>query len=145
MNLFDDEAPLGPATGEKPPLELLSELERNQSDEVRRQRKHFRLQMRVRVTLQPANASALLSLKMQGTTGDLSEGGCCVLFPMPVQVGDVYRLTFDRTQLDVPMIFVRCLRCRLLREDAYEAGFRFFAPLTLPDHVPGAVVSHQEH
>lgn len=140
MSLFDDEPVFGPSTNGKPPLDLLSELEQNRSDEVRRQRKHFRLQVRLRVTLQPANASALLTLKMQGTTGDLSEGGCCVLFPMPVQVGDVYRLTFDRTQLDVPMVFARCLRCRLLREDAYEAGFQFFAPLALPDCVPGAVM-----
>lgn len=141
MSLFDDEPAFGTNTNGKPPLDLLSELEQNRSDEVRRQRQHFRLQVRLRVTLQPANASALLTLKMQGTTGDLSEGGCCVLFPMPVQVGDVYRLTFDRTQLDVPLVFARCLRCRLLREDAYEAGFRFFAPLTLPDHVPGAVAT----
>ena len=82
--------------------------------------------------LQPANSSEVLKLKIQGSLGDISTGGCRLLTPVPLGVGDVYRLTFDVAELDLPLCFARCLRCRLLREDAFEVGFSFFAPLCLP-------------
>jgi hypothetical protein len=112
---------------------LLQELERNTSEEIRRQRRHFRLIVKAGVVLQSANASELLEYKIKGVTGDISEGGCSVLFPIPVQVGDVYRLAFDRKVVELPLTFARCLRCRLVREDAYEAGFTFFTPISLPE------------
>ena len=74
----------------------------------------------------------MLKFKVKGVTGDISEGGCSVLLPIPVPVGDVFRLHFDRSQLDLPMTFARCLRCRLVREDAFEAGFVFFKAIALP-------------
>jgi len=116
-------------------FDLLNELEQNTPDEIRHNRAHFRLATKARIVLQPANSSDLLKFKMQGTTGDLSEGGCRALFPMPPRVGDVYRIEFDRKQLDLPLTFGRCVRCHLLREDAYEAGFMFFTPISLPEHV----------
>ena len=116
-------------------FDLLQELERNTPDEIRRQRVHFRLAIKTQLTLQPGNASDLLKFKMQGTTGDLSEGGCRALFPMPVHVGDIYRLQFDKEQLNLPLTFARCVRCYLLREDAYETSFSFFTPLSLPENV----------
>ena len=54
-----------------------------------------------------------------------------MLFSSPIGVGDVYRLSFDRSVLDLESLFVRCLRCRLVREDAFEAGFSFFQPVDL--------------
>lgn len=114
-------------------FDLLQELERNTPEEIRKQRSSFRLQVKARVTLQSGNSSELLSYKIQGTTGDLSEGGCCALLPVPIRVGDVYRISFDRTQLDFPLIFARCVRCHLIREDAFEVGFRFFVPVALPE------------
>ncbi len=131
MNLFDDDtAPAAPDSDGA--FDLLKELERNKSDDIRRQRSHFRVAIKAKVTLQPANASQMLDFRLQGTTGDVSEGGCQLLFPMPVNVGDVYRLAFDRGELDLPLTFARCVRCRLLREDAFEAGFTFFAPISMP-------------
>ena len=114
---------------------LLQELNGNTTEEIRRQRAHFRIDIKAGVTLQPGNASELLSFKVQGVTGDISEGGLNALFPMPARVGDVYRLHFDRTSLAVPMTFAQCVRCRLVKEDAYESGFRFFAPISLPDTI----------
>jgi len=133
MDLFNDGYSSANSVNEAEAFEMLRELEQNKTDEIRRQRVHFRLQAKIGVTLQPGNASDLLKFKMKGATGDISEGGCCVLFPMPVRVGDVYRIEFDRKQLDLPLMFVRCLRCRMLREDAYEAGFRFFTSISLPE------------
>ena len=85
--------------------------------------------------LQSGNSSELLNYKVQGVTGDISAGGCQAMFPIPIKVGDVYRLTFDAEQLDLPLIFARCLRCRLLQEDAYKASFAFFTTIKLPETV----------
>lgn len=116
-------------------FEMLQELERNTPDEIRRQRTHFRITIKSKVTLLPGSASDQLKFKLQGVTGDVSEGGCKVLFPLPIRVGDVYRLEFDRHALDLPTTFVLCRRCIMLRDDAYEAGFSFFAPIALPNNV----------
>ncbi len=134
--MFDKPVPKGPETlPEEQAFLLLQELEKNTSDELRRQRAHFRLAIKAAVILQPGNASDLLTFKMKGTTGDVSEGGCSAMFPLPVRVGDVYRLQVDRTALSLPLLFARCVRCRLIREDAFEAGFAFFTPIALPDTV----------
>ena len=139
MSVFDEpDSPLDPLS-DNVAFELLGELERNTSEEIRRRRSHFRVEVKARITIQPGNASDLAKLKTQGTTGDLSEGGCRALFPLPVRVGDVYRLSFDERRIDLPITFARCLRCRLLREDAFEAGFAFFAPITLPENLASRV------
>lgn len=136
MMLFDDElSPNEKGISDDDAFEMLGELERNTSDAIRRQRQHFRLDIKARVVVQPGNASDLLKFKMQGTTGDLSHGGCRALFPMPVRVGDIYRLSFDESALSIPLTFARCVRCLLLQEDAYEAGFSFFVPITLPEQL----------
>jgi len=113
-------------------FDLLQELGRNTSAEIQRQRAHFRRVIKAGVVLQSGNASDLLKFKLKGVSGDISEGGCSVLFPLPPRVGDIYRLEFDRQAIDLPLTFARCVRCRLVREDAYEAGFAFFRPIVLP-------------
>lgn len=113
-------------------FDLLQELGRNTSAEIQRQRAHFRRVIKAGVVLQCGNASDLLKCKLKGVSGDISEGGCSVLFPLPPHVGDIYRLEFDRHAVDLPLTFARCVRCRLVREDAYEAGFAFFKPIVLP-------------
>ena len=112
--------------------DILAELEGQTSDEIRKRRVHERIVIKATVILRPGNSSAQLDLKMQGVTGDVSKGGCSAMYPLPVQVGDIYRLEFDASQLDVPIVFARCLRCRMVREDAFEANFKFFSPITLP-------------
>ena len=111
----------------------LRELERNTPEEIRRQRAHFRLAIKAGVVIQAGNSSASSLPRLKGVTGDVSEGGCSVLAPLPLSVGDIYRLSFDRQTLDLPLTFARCVRCRLLREDAFEVGFAFFSPIALPE------------
>ncbi|MCG3126931.1 MAG: hypothetical protein CHACPFDD_01786 [Phycisphaerae bacterium] len=119
--------------GAQQAFDMLSELERNTPDEIRRQRAAFRIALKTKVVLQPGNASDMNLLKLQGVTGDISEGGCRALFPLPPRVGDVYRLTFDRGMLDLPLTFARVVRCYMLREDAFEVGFRFFNQIAMPE------------
>ncbi|HOW69698.1 MAG TPA: PilZ domain-containing protein [Phycisphaerae bacterium] len=113
-------------------LEFVEDLERNTAEEVRRQRSHTRFQIRTAVTLQPGNSSERNKRQVSGTTADISEGGGKVLLPEPCGVGDIYLLSFNRQELDLPITFARCVRCSLIRENAFEVGFRFFAPVELP-------------
>lgn len=125
----------GPGGGcrDEQAFDMLAELERNTPDEIRRMRTQFRVMVKSRVLIQPGNASELTRLKYQGVTGDLSEGGCRILVPLPVTVGDVFRLSFDRKVLDLPLTYSQCVRCIMLKDDAFEVGFRFFVPITLPE------------
>ncbi len=113
-------------------FELLKELEQQTPEEIRRQRSTHRVELRAHVLIQPGNTGEILKLKVKAVLADLSAGGCRVSSPLPLRVGDVYRLTFDREDLDLPLTFARCLRCRMLREDVFEAGFQFFSSLHLP-------------
>ena len=117
-------------------LESLADFERNTSDSVKRSRTSTRVRVKSKVVAQPGNSGDRLKFKIQGVTGDVSTGGCQILFPIPLRVGDIYWLTFDRQQLKLDSIFARCLRCRLIREDAYEAGFKFFDPIDLSAATP---------
>ncbi len=114
-------------------FELLRELERNTPDEIRKQRTHFRIPIKATVILQPGNSSQILEFKVKGVTGDISEGGLGAVFPIPIQVGDIYRLTFDSSPVDLPMLFARCMRCALVREGNFSCGFKFFTNITLPE------------
>jgi len=136
---FDD---TGGTIGSDDAFDLLQDLEKNTPEEIRHQRAHFRLAIKASVTLQAGNASELLSLKVKGVTGDISAGGTSILFPIAPRVGDIYRLAFDRDTLDLPLTFARCIRCRLVREDAFEAGFSFFSPISLPESAMGAARPH---
>jgi len=112
-------------------FELLQDLERNTSEAIRRARSSERIAIRCSIIVQPGNSSQADSLKVRGVTGNISSGGFQALLPTPLMVGDIYRVTFDRQTLDAPPTFARCLRCRLIREDAFESGFAFFNPLDL--------------
>lgn len=113
-------------------LQLLQELERNKPDELRSQRMHVRRQIAAPVTIRPANSSCRAQNEVHGSTVDLSEGGCQIVSPQPCGVGDVYFLDFDQNTLDLPKVFARCLRCRLINEESFEVGFSFFKPIALP-------------
>jgi hypothetical protein len=131
--MFDETGSADGLFNDDEAFHLIQELSANTPDAIRRQRAHFRLSIKAELIAQPGNASDMLKLKVKGVTGDVSEGGCSAIFPIPMQVGDIYRLQFDRSSLDLPLVFARCVRCRLVREDAFETGFAFFAHICLPE------------
>lgn len=131
--MFDAVDRPAPDLNDEEAFGLLQELSSNTPEEIRRQRTHFRVSIKAALIVRPANARELLTFKLKGVTGDVSEGGLSGLFPLPLQVGDVYRLEFDRAVIDLPLTFARCVRCRLVREDAFEAGFAFFQLILLPE------------
>lgn len=111
--------------------DLLGELQQSTPEAIKGARAHTRLTIRTKVIVQPANMSQRLSMKVQGVSGDISAGGCQLLLPLPIQVADIFWLTFDREVVDIPPVYGRCMRCRVIREDAFEAGFAFFKPVDL--------------
>jgi hypothetical protein len=135
--VFDD-LDGGDSVNSEQAFDILQELEKSTPDEIRAQRTSFRVMVKAGVTLQSGNSSQLMDFKLQGVTGDISQGGFGALFPLPARVGDVYRLEFEKAKLALPMTFARCMRCVLVREGAYESGFKFFSPIALPQNLAAA-------
>ena len=120
-------APIGDSTD----AQLIAELERQSIEQIRKIRAHERFSTRVRIELRPGNASTRSDFHLVGTTADISEGGCSAIFPKPVLPGDIFQLEFDKKAIDLPLVFARALRCRMLKEESFEVGFRFFTPVAL--------------
>lgn len=116
---------------------LLRELEQQTPEAIRKQRSSERQELSIGVVIRPGNASDRIECAdVDGVTGDVSTGGCRVMTSQPMRVGDVYQLRFAKSELDLPIVYARCLRCRLVREDAFESGFVFFEKIELASAEP---------
>ncbi len=113
--------------------DLLKELEQQTPEAIRRLRSSERHEVQSAIKIRPANASAAGESAVEGLTGDVSPGGCRVMSSVPLRVGDVYKLEIEKGELELPILFARCLRCRLVREDAFESGFAFFNTIKLDE------------
>jgi hypothetical protein len=112
-------------------LQAIAELEHNTNDSILAQRASERLEIRTKVLVRPANASQRHQFVVECVTADMSNGGCMVLATRPLLPGDLFWLSFDDTQIRIGSLFERCLRCRFVREEAYEVGFRFLNDIDL--------------
>ncbi|MHC4441607.1 MAG: PilZ domain-containing protein [Planctomycetota bacterium] len=133
--MFDDISNDMESISQDEGFEILQELEKNTPELFRQKRTHVRIAVKVGLTLQPGNSSEQQDFKVRGITGDISCGGLRVMLPIPINVGDLYRIQLDKTVIDMPLIFARCVRCQLVRENAYESGFQFFTPIRLPENL----------
>lgn len=115
--------------GQSELIGALAELEQSSQENATRLRAHERLQVRVSLKVQPGNSSERGRAALECMTADISDGGCMVLAPRPLIPGDVYWLTFDSERTTIGSLFGRCMRCRLISEDVFEIGFRFFVPI----------------
>ena len=113
-------------------FDMLQEIEKQTSEKIKQQRAHERVIIKAHVIVQPGNSSEFMNFKVQGVTGDISVSGFAGMFPVPMKVGDIYRISFKESLEELPMVFGRCLRCKFVSEDAFEAGFSFFSSVTLP-------------
>jgi len=130
-NDLDLGAPKRPEAPKSPEAQLIAELERQSLSEIKKLRTYERRETKIGVDLWPGNSSAHDDLHLSGKTNDISEGGCSAVFSAAVLPGDIYRLAFDSKSIELPIVFARAMRCRMLREDAFEVGFRFFSPVKL--------------
>jgi c-di-GMP-binding flagellar brake protein YcgR len=131
--MFDQTTTLPSGQLDTAALDALCDLERNKSETVKQARTSARVRIRAAVVAEPGNAGERQRFSVKGVTGDISAGGCQLLFPLPMRVGDFYLLTFERNQLRLEPLLARCLRVRLVREDAFEAGFKFLQPIDISD------------
>jgi hypothetical protein len=109
----------------------LMALKANTPSSVLKMRTSGRIEVRSRVLLRYGNASQRDVAPIEGTTADISQGGCQVVTPRPLWVGDYFLIEFDPQHLDAPPTMGRCLRCRMLNEDAFEIGMKFNSPLQI--------------
>lgn len=114
-------------------FDLMQDLERQTPQEFRRKRQSHRIAVKARVLVQSGNSSELAAFKIEGMLGDISANGFRVITSLPMGVGDVYRVSFRDALAELPLTFVRCIRCQMVREGAYESGFQSFQPMALPD------------
>lgn len=108
---------------------LVAELQRNTTANIRHEREHERFAVSAALDALPANLSDSTA-GQPGRTVDVSAGGCMGVFETPLRVGDVYRLQLHGRST-MPELFARCLRVRMLRQGAFEAGFVFLTPVDL--------------
>jgi len=111
---------------------LVRDMEQSTAEAVQQARAHVRHSLRARVVIEPASMSHRGPTGIDGVTGDVSSGGAQVLTTTPLRINDVYLVTFDRNVIDVPPAYAVCVRARIVRSDAFEAGLRFLAPIELP-------------
>lgn len=112
-------------------LDSLLELKASIPMAIIQKRTSKRVEIRTKVVASPGNSSQRSSLKIAGVTGDISQGGCQVIFPTTIAVGDIFWLEFNDKSIGKQAVLARCVRCCFIREDAFETGFRFFDPLKI--------------
>ncbi|MEM8873434.1 MAG: PilZ domain-containing protein [Planctomycetota bacterium] len=115
---------------EKEDAELIRELQHGTTESAAFNRAHSRVPVEGRLQALPGNFSDDQP-GIDGQLVDISAGGCMGVFRKPLQVGDVYRVNFETKQISVPPTYARCLRARVLRDTAFEAGFAFFRAVDL--------------
>lgn len=120
-------------------LSALGELEKNTDREILAQRASERLDIRCKIIIRPANVSERQRVTIEGMTADMSNGGCQVMVSQPVFVGDYFLLDFPDGTLQVGSTLSRCLRCRMIQEDAFEVGFRFEHDIDLQSAIASSI------
>ncbi len=129
MGVAPFDGPESDARGVPSELSALMDIERHLEDLEQRKRSE-RVTGIFKVRIRSGNASQRAKRpEIVAICQDISETGCRILSTTPLWVGDVYNIHFE---LNLPHAFARCVRCRLLREDAFECAFSFFSPLAMP-------------
>ncbi len=117
---------------EEDSLKLLEELALNHVDDVKEKRINGRFKLKASCWVSPGNLSQRAEFSYEGSTRDFSAGGLLAVFPSPLAVGDIYHLSFDREILDLAPLIARCIKCRMLGEDAFEIALAFFQAVEFP-------------
>lgn len=89
-----------------------------------------RFAINVPVHLRPSSSSQRLTEDISGYCKNISRTGCGVVVDFAPRCGDIYRFEVsDDASHELTGVHGRCVRCQFLDEEAFEAGFRFLAPL----------------
>lgn len=116
-------------------IEALKQLEVSSRSAVLQKRSQTRLSIEIGVTIQRGDSSRRGEMTISASSSDISNTGCKLLAPFPVLPGDVYWLSFDANSAGIGSVMARCVRCHMIREDAFEIGLSFFDEIDLADLV----------
>jgi hypothetical protein len=114
-------------------LEAFNELEKCTDRAILAQRSSERVEIRAKLMFRPANPSQRHTYAIEAVTADISNGGCMVLASRAILPGDIYHVTFHEQLERVGPLLARCMRCRMVQEDAFEVGLRFLQDIPLKD------------
>ena len=112
-------------------FKVFEELELNQPKSVMEVRCVDEVEVQAKIWVEPGNASDRDGAKLVGMSSRIGQLSVTTLFPQPLRVGDVYRITFDRDSLDLEPAYAVCRRCRYVNDDTYESMLAFFAPVRI--------------
>ena len=113
--------------------DAVSSIQSSNADAISAQRKHRRIDIRLKVIVQPCNSVDRADHKWLAECHDISKGGCKVLSQQPFQLGSIYWIQFEPGKLQIDPVFARCVRGNLLRENAFEFGMCFLTPIEIPE------------
>ncbi|MFK7818358.1 MAG: PilZ domain-containing protein [Planctomycetaceae bacterium] len=116
-------------------IEALKQLEVSSRSAVMQKRGKSRLTIEINVTIQRGDSSRRSEFTISGSSSDISTNGCKLLAPTPVLPGDVYWLQFAKNEAGIGNVMARCVRCHMIREDAFEIGMTFFNEIDLSSFV----------
>ncbi|MCA8949638.1 MAG: hypothetical protein KDE27_09060 [Planctomycetes bacterium] len=115
--------------------DLLDDLEIRCAADVTAARDMATVRRRVRVEVRPGNASERVGPPNSGDTTELRSQVVTAVTPLPVMVGDVCHVTFDRDQLDLAPELAICDRCTMLGDSQFEVRLKFVREIALPSHL----------
>lgn len=111
----------------------VSSLQSSTAETIAAQRKHRRFDVRTKVIVYPANVIDRGDNKWLGECHDISRGGCRVLTNRPLELGSVYWIQFEPSNVKIDPVFARCVRGHLMRENAFDFGMSFLTPVEFPE------------
>lgn len=117
-------------------LDAIGELEQNTKSRIQTRRGNNRVELNCDVVVLPGNVSDRGTVKFEGSCRDISPPGCRLILNHPITVGDIYLVSFQTSPKALDPMFGRCVRCHMIREDAFEVGLSFFAPISLSEISP---------
>ena len=122
------------ASGAATPEGLLSAIEdlaKNTKENVESSRRgNDRMKINSPASLIPGNVSGRDGRQYTGNCRDISNRGCRLVLTQPLIVGDIYLMSVENEELGLDPSFGRCVRCHMIREDAFEVGLNFLSPVT---------------
>ena len=87
-----------------------------------------RVRINIPLEIQAGSSSQRTGPAFKAQCRDASETGCGIISEIAPRVGDIYQLRFgDGNVLQEDSVFARCVRCHLIRDEKFEAGFLFLA------------------
>lgn len=128
---------VSPQSGAATPEGLLSAIEdlaKNAKENVKSSRRdNERMTLNSPAELIPGNVSGRDGRVYSGSCRDISNRGCRLILTQPLIVGDIYLMSVENQELGLDPSFGRCVRCHMIREDAFEVGLNFLSPVSFSE------------